>query len=242
MSHIEDYLVKGCVVTKEGDKDAFEKIEELVTEWERATYPEMAHTKMHKSVKNSTDRLKLICHLNATNVVESDRVCTFKLIAASKDGNENAILSKNVCLDHSCQCAEFQSHRGGPTGKIKNKSYANSEHMLLSPSATPSVDANGTPIIATVAVAPVESESRYLIGKKRKIEQQQDNFKEAWKLISNERVFVENSFEEKKAYLEEIGIYEASDLKDLEAEHIETLANLLKEIPRKKWTRLLNSA
>jgi hypothetical protein len=214
MAHMKDYLVKGLVVAKDGDKTAFDKISDLVTEWERATYPDMNHLKMHRSVKHSGDRLKLICHLNMSNVVECDRVCTFKVIAATKDGNETATVSKNVCLDHSCRTVEFQNRKGGPTGKIKSKR----DHQLL-------------------AASP--GESAYLIAKKRKLEQQQDNYKESWKLINNEKMFAENCFHEKAGYLEEIGIYEASDLKDLGAEHIEALGALLKEIPRKRWTRLL---
>jgi hypothetical protein len=204
MSHIEDYLVEGVVIEKDGDKDAFEKIEELVGEWEREKFPDMP--KMHKSVRNSNDRLKFICHLNSASVIESDRVCTFKLIAATKDGAETAVISKNVCLEHSCQAADFEGQKGGATGKLTLK--------------------------------PHEGESAYLIGKKRKLDQQQDNYKEAWKLINNQKMFVADSFQEKCAYFEEIGIYEASELKDLESDHIETLAALLKEVPRKKWTRL----
>jgi hypothetical protein len=219
MAHMQEYLVKGVVVHKEGNRDAFDKISELVTEWERATYPEMSHLVMHKSVKHSGDRLKLICHLNMSNVVEGDRVCDFKLIAASKDGLESAMISKNVCLSHSCQNPDFTLDKGGPTGKFTKKKDFN----------------------AAVVTTSTEGESAYLIGKKRKIEQQQDNFKEAWKLINSEKMFADNCFQEKAGYLEEIGIYEASDLKDLENEHIETLAALLKEIPRKRWTRLLTA-
>ena len=217
MAHMQEYLVKGVVVHKEGNRDAFEKISDLVTEWERATYPEMAHLSMHKSVKHSGDRLKLICHLNMSNVVEGDRVCDFKLIAASKDGLESAMISKNACLTHSCQSADFQTAKGGPTGKFTKKKDFN----------------------AAVVSTGTDGESAYLIGKKRKLEQQQDNYKEAWKLINSEKMFAENCYHEKSGYLEEIGIYEASDLKDLEGDHIETLAALLKEIPRKRWTRLL---
>jgi len=211
---MKDHLVKGLVVHREGDKNAFEKISDMVTEWERATYPEMNHLRMHRSVKHSGDRLKLICHLNQSNVVECDRICTFKLIAATRDGNETATVSKNVCLDHSCRTPEFAQRKGGPTGKIKSKR----EHQMLT--------------------APA-GESAYLIAKKRKLEQQQDNYKDAWKLINSEKMFAENCYHEKAGYLEEIGIYEASDLKDLGADHIETLGALLKEIPRKRWTRLL---
>jgi hypothetical protein len=218
MAHMQEYLVKGVVVHKEGNRDAFDKISDLVTEWERATYPEMSHLSMHKSVKHSGDRLKLICHLNMSNVVEGDRVCDFKLIAASKDGLESAMISKNACLTHSCQSPEFQTGKGGPTGKFTKKKDFNA---------------------AVVTSSTVDGESAYLIGKKRKLEQQQDNYKDAWKLINSEKMFAENCFHEKSGYLEEIGIYEASDLKDLEGEHIETLAALLKEIPRKRWTRLL---
>mmetsp|Transcript_27977 Transcript_27977/g.52185 ORF Transcript_27977/g.52185 Transcript_27977/m.52185 type:complete len:222 (+) Transcript_27977:50-715(+) len=217
MAHMQEYLVKGVVVHKEGSRDAFDKISDLVTEWERATYPNMSHLQMHKSVKHSGDRLKLICHLNMSNVVEGDRVCDFKLIAASKDGLESAMISKNVCLSHSCQNPDFQTTKGGPTGKFTKKKDFN----------------------AAAASSGAEGESAYLIGKKRKLEQQQDNYKDAWKLINSEKMFAENCYHEKAGYLEEIGIYEASDLKDLESEHIETLAALLKEIPRKRWTRLL---
>lgn len=221
MAHMQEYLVKGVVVHKEGNRDAFEKISDLVTEWEKATYPEMSHISMHKSVKHSGDRLKLICHLNMSNVVEGDRVCDFKLIAASKDGLESAMISKNACLTHSCQTAEFQANRNagnGPTGKFTKKKYFHA---------------------AVVSSGGEGSESAYLIGKKRKLEQQQDNYKDAWKLINSEKMFADNCYHEKSGYLEEIGIYEASDLKDLEGDHIETLAALLKEIPRKRWTRLL---
>ena len=119
-----------------------------------------------------------------------------------------------MCLDHSCRTAEFQNRVGGPTGKIKSKR----DHQALS-------------------AAP--GESAYLIAKKRKYDQQQDSYKEAFKLINNDKMFSENGFQEKAGYLENIGIYEAGDLKDLGGDHIETLGALMKEIPRKRWTRLL---
>ena len=219
MAHIRDYLVQGTVIQSDGTKNAFEKISEMVTEWERVTYPNMSHVGMHKSVKHSGDRLKLICHLNMSNVVEGDRVCDFKLIAASKDGLETAVISKNVCLRHSCQDPGFSTDKGGPTGRFTKK------RDLLAASTT----------------MPNDTESAYLIGKRRKLEQQQDNFKEAWRLINTEKMYLANCYHEKAAYLEEIGIYEASDLKDLEADHIAALGDLLKEIPRKRWTRLLTS-
>lgn len=214
---MQDYLVKGLVVPREGDRSAFEKISDLATEWERATYPEMNHLKMHRSVKHSGDRLKLICHLNMSNVVECDRVCTFKIIASTTDNNDTAVVSKNVCLVHSCRSAEFQNRKGGPTGKIKSKR----DHQLMS--ASP-------------------GDSAYLIAKKRKFEQQQENYKDAWKLINNEKMFAPNCFHQKAGYLGDIGIYEAGDLKDIGAEHIETLAALLKEIPHKRWIRLLTQS
>ena len=220
MAHIRDYLVQGTVVESDGSKNSFEKISDMVTEWERVTYPNMSHVSMHKSVKHSGDRLKLICHLNMSNVIEGDRVCDFKLIAASKDGLESATISKNVCLRHSCQEPGFSTDKGGPTGRFTKK------RDLHAASTTTMVESG---------------ESAYLVGKRRKLEQQQDNFKEAWRLINTEKMFADNCYHEKAGYLEEIGIYEASDLKDLEGDHIETLAALLKEIPRKRWTRLLTS-
>ena len=216
MAHMKDYLVKGLVVSKDENKSAIDKISDMVTEWERAAYPDMAHLKMHRSVKHSGDRFKFICHLNLSNVVEADRLCTFKLIAATKDGNKTVVVSKNVCLDHSCRTPEFQNRVGGPTGRIMSKKAC--------------------------ALHNTAGDSTYVIAKKRKMEHQLANFKDAWRLINNEKMYAENCFPEKAGYLAEVGIYEAGDLKDLGAEHIETLGALLKDIPRKRWTRLLTQS
>lgn len=217
MANVRDCLVKGSVVHREGNRNAFNKISDMVAEWERESFPQSGQLSMHKSAYCSGNRLKLICHLNKSNVAEGDRVCDFKLIATTADENDSATISKNVCLSHSCQTAAFQNSRGGPSGQITNKRDCKAPVVTVRP----------------------DGESIYLIGKKRKFEQQQDNYKEAWKLINSEKMFAENCFPKKCEYLNEIGIYEAPELKDLEDDHIEALAALLKEMPRKRWTKLL---
>ena len=75
-----------------------------------------------------------------------------------------------------------------------------------------------------------------------KAEELEASFHEAWRIISNSKVFHNNnSCDEKITFLESIGVYDADDLKDLEDNHISVLAGYMKEIPRKKWLRLLIS-
>lgn len=226
MAHMQEYLVQGRVVQKEECQNAFEKISNLVTEWERAAYPEMSHLSMHKVSHGASDRLRLICHLNPKSVTEANRVCDFKLIAVTRDDGLTATVNKNVCLTHSCQTPDFKK------GNVIKKT-----------------------IKKTVKITPVSREDQAagngvgsgecvpIVGRKRsKIEQQEENFKEAWKLIKSKRMNVDDRFQEKMDYLDQKGIYEASHLRDLDISHIETLAEFLKEIPKKQWTRLLTGA
>jgi hypothetical protein len=112
MAAMEQHLVKGALIER-GDitgSDCFDKISEMVTAFDEEVYPHNNGTKMHKLIKSSTNRAKFVCYHNNTNTVEVDRVCTFKIVCASRDGNFSAKISKNICLRHSCEIDEdFQT-------------------------------------------------------------------------------------------------------------------------------------
>lgn len=222
MSQIEEFLRKGMVIEGEGEKGPFKRIEDLVQEWERVKYPNVT-TKLHMSIKNSKNRMKLICCLNSNNVVEGDRLCSFKVLAISKDSDNSAIISKNVCLEHSCQASadEFLSVSDGRTGKIISSAR-------FETATNKGVVAPSEPVVPIV--------------KKRKIAlTQKEKYRAAWRLLADERTFAENCFAVKNEFVGRIGVFEARDLSDLGPENVEYLTTLMKDVPSKKLARLLHT-
>lgn len=215
MSNIKDLLTRGTVINGDGERGPFKKIEDLVGEWERETYPTVTK-KLHMSIKNSNNRMKLICCLNSNNVVEADRLCSFKLLAISKNSDNTAVVSKNACLEHSCQSADFHITSEGRTGRIISSTrvpgYKRKEDISTDDAA---------------------------VAKKRRATKQ-DRCKEAWKLLSNEKVFIDECFETKKEFINRIGLYGAKDLGDLGTDHVEYLCSLMKDVPRKQLAKLLH--
>ena len=209
-------------------------------------YPDMKGMKMHRMVKSSAQRCKFICHLNSANTFEgedilsyrdywkfeiyylplsslffhvmlfvqlfdvADRVCTFKIVTASRDGNRTAKISKNACLKHSCQSGDLT-----PQGAR--------EHV--------EVDEN------------MSGETKIALAKKRKAEEMNDAFQEAWMILCTVKAFKDEIlYSEMTSYLDSLGIYEATDLRDLETSHVDEISSYLKDIPKKKWLKLLISS
>ena len=109
MAHIETKFGKGCLIEANPDEpgtDCFDAISAIVTQFDEVIYPHRNGTKMHKFIKSSTNRCKYLCYHNNTNTMEADRVCSFKIVCASRDGNRTAKISKNCCLRHSCEVDE----------------------------------------------------------------------------------------------------------------------------------------
>ena len=214
MANLRALLAEGSVVNRCEGKSAFDMIDDMVTEWERETYPDMTQQKLHKRVKHSPDRLKLICHLNNTNVIEADRICTFKLIASTKDNNDTAIISKNVCLDHSCRALEFHERSGGPTGRIHS-------------------------VEELQRCFNYDGKSAILNSKKGRHEKKINTLVAAFHFIKNHKMYPPSVIPKIDEYLDEMGMYEPSDLRLMSGDALEFFATSMKEVPRRKLIRLL---
>ena len=213
-------IVPDGIIQGDPQECAFQKIINMVHARDKELYPN--NTKpLSKVIRFSDTRMKMICSLNYRDVMECDRLCTFKLIATTKDTRQSARISSGIgkyCLEHSCQSdpalinlpRNVQKRGGGEMRKIPS---------------------------GIKGFAGVKS-----VGKKRKaVEVDQENFNNAWKILGNDKMFADNCYDEKTAYLDELGIFEATDLKELEQHHVEALSSLLKEIPRKKWLKFMSN-
>jgi hypothetical protein len=86
----------------------------------------------------------------------------------------------------------------------------------------------------------IVKESAYQLGKKRKLEDELEAFQEAWEVILNDKYYKNgDDLAMRSIQLESMGLFEASDLKDLGADHVNKFACLLKEIPSTRLKRLL---
>ena len=200
------------IITANEDGDAFRRIIEMVHARDRELYPVATmEKKISKVIRHNDNRLKMICSLNYRDVMEADRLCTFKLIATSKDNKQTAKISAGAnmfCIEHSCQADPHLRALHAHTKK------------------------NG--VLATKVLGGGNNTQ-----KKRKAEQILDNHNNAWKLLHNKKMFTGNCHAETAAYLDKLGIYEAADLSELEEHHVEDLQSLLKDIARKKWLKLM---
>lgn len=207
-------LVPEGVVHANEEGDAFQRIINIIQQSDREKYPsETATRQISKIIRHNDSRLKMICSLNYRDVMEADRLCTFKLIATTKDGKQTAKISAGAnmfCLSHSCQSDPELRALHAHTKK------------------------NG--VIATKVLGGGNNTQ-----KKRKAELIQDNHASAWKMLHNKKMYSGNDFEEAEAYLDNLGIYESADLPELEDRHIEDLQALLKDIASKKWVKLMES-
>lgn len=207
-------LVPDGIVEADAEDDAFKRIIKLIHKRDKELYPVATMEKqISKVIRHSDSRLKMICALNYRDVMEADRLCTFKLIATTKDGKQTAKISAGAgmfCLTHSCQ--------SDPKLRALH-AYTRKNGVLAT---KPLGGGNNT-------------------QKKRKAEALEDNHNNAWKILHNKKMFTGNSHSETRAYLDNLGIYDAADLSELEDHHIETLAALLKDIARKKWLKLMDS-
>lgn len=204
MDELEYSLREGATILKcdDGKRNCFARITDMVEEYDAHTYPWVNH-KLYRYIRNTDDRLKIVCHQNRSCVSEQARQCSFFLIAASKDNGESCKICKNVCIRHSCM-------------------------------------SNLDELADTEKTEEVRKESAHQLSKKRKAAEYQEGCREAWKVINSDKYFIsEAAVAAKAAYLEEMGVFEASDLKDLEAEHIEKFSTFLKEVPGCKLRRLL---
>lgn len=214
-------IVPDGVIEADPQECAFQKIINLVHARDKEMYPDNSK-QLSKVIRFSDTRMKMICSLNYRDVMECDRLCTFKLIATTKDTRQSARISSGVgkfCFEHSCQSdpalinlpRNTQKRGGGEMKKVPS----------------------GIRGFAGVATTP---------GKKRKaVEVDQENFNNAWKILGNDKMFADNCYDQKTSYLDELGIFEATDLKELESHHLETLSALLKEIPRKKFVKFMSN-
>jgi len=66
-----------------------------------------------------------------------------------------------------------------------------------------------------------------------------NSFSEAWEILSDDKFVSDRAA--MTALLEDWGVYSGADLADIESEHIDQLAPLLKAIPRKKFIRLVTN-
>ena len=212
-------IVPDGIIQGDPQECAFQKIINLVHVRDKELYPD--NTKqLSKVIRFSDTRMKMICSLNYRDVMECDRLCTFKIIATTKDTRQSARISSGVgkfCFEHSCQSdpalinlpRNTQKRGGGEMKKVPSgiKGFAGSKSTG---------------------------------SKKRKsVEIDQENYNSAWKILGNDKMFAENCYSEKTAYLDELGIFEATDMKELDDHHIDALSSLLKEIPRKKWLKFM---
>lgn len=208
-------LVPNGIVTAGEEGDAFKRVIQIIQDSDRELHPDATQggKLISKIIRHSDTRLKMICALNYRDVMEADRLCTFKLIATTKDGKASAKISAGpnmFCLQHSCQSdpklAALHAHtkkNGGLATKVLG-------------------GGNNT-------------------QKKRKAEQIQDRHTEAWKILHNKKMFNGDCHAETSAYLDKLGIYDACDLVELEDHHIAVLQGLMKEIARTKWLKLIES-
>lgn len=201
MDELEYSLREGATIEKCDDgRNCFAKITDIIEEYDTTRYPD-ADQKLYRYIRNTDDRLKLVCHRNLSCVSEQARQCSFFLIAASKDDGESCKICKNVCIRHSCMGDNEQADQ---------------------------------------RESDVRRESAHHLGKKRKIAEYQDDCREAWKLINSDKYFIsEETMAAKNKYLEDVGVFEAGELKDLDIDHIEKFSAFLKEVPARKLKRLL---
>ena len=206
MDALEYSLREGATVEKSGDGKGtcFTRITDMIEEYDANHYPGVDQ-KMYRYIRNTDDRLKIVCHRNLSCVSEHARQCSFFLIAASKDNGDSCKICKNVCIRHSC----MDEDAGGEGNEEEEK---------------------------------VKQESAHQLNKKRKAAEYQEGCREAWKLMNTEKYFLSaDTMEAKSRYLEEVGVFEAGELKDLDAEHVEKFAGFMKEVPCRKLKRLLSS-
>mmetsp|Transcript_9513 Transcript_9513/g.15851 ORF Transcript_9513/g.15851 Transcript_9513/m.15851 type:complete len:226 (-) Transcript_9513:315-992(-) len=207
-------LVPEGIVQADQSGDAFEKIINLIRESDKERYPvATAEKQISKIIRHSDTRLKMICALNYRDVMEADRLCSFKLIATTKDNKQTAKISSGInmfCLSHSCQADPDLRALHAHTKK------------------------NG--VLATKVLGGGNNTQ-----KKRKAEQIIDNHNNAWKILHNKKMYSGSGYDDTQAYLDNIGIYEAGDLSELEDRHVQDLQLLLKDVSRKKWTTLMES-
>ena len=205
-------LVPDGMVTSNEEGDAFKRVIKLLNDSDKDLHPEAtAEKQISKIIRHSDTRLKMICALNYRDVMEADRLCTFKIIATTKDGKETAKISADpnmFCLEHSCQSDPELRALHAHTKK------------------------NGG--LATKVLGGGNNTQ-----KKRKAEQIQDRHTEAWKILHNKKMFNGDCHAETATYLDHLGIYEAGDLSELEPRHVEDLQALMKDIARTKWLKLM---
>jgi hypothetical protein len=207
-------IVPDGIVQANEEGDAFKRIIKLIHDSDKERYPvATAEKQISKIIRHSDTRLKMICALNYRDVMEADRLCSFKLIATTKNDKQSAKISSGAnmfCLTHSCQADPELRALHAHTKK------------------------NG--VLATKALGGGNNTQ-----KKRKAEQIAENHNIAWKMLHNKKNFSANLFDETATYLDTIGIYEAADLCELEGAHIEDLQVFMKEKPRKSWVTLMET-
>jgi hypothetical protein len=207
-------LIPEGIVSADEEGDAFKRIIKLIHASDKENYPEAtAEKQISKIIRHSDSRLKMICALNYRDVMEADRLCTFKIIATTKDDKQTAKISAGAnmfCLTHSCQADPHLRALHAHTKK------------------------NG--VLATKVLGGGNNTQ-----KKRKAEQIVDNHNNAWKILHNKKMFSGNCHAETATYLDNLGIYDAADLSELEEHHINDLQALLKDIARKKWVKLMET-
>jgi hypothetical protein len=203
MDELEYSLREGATIEKgEGKRNCFSRITDMVEEYDANCYPTV-NRKLYRYIRNTGDRLKIVCHLNRSCVSERDRQCSFFLIAASKDNGLSCKICKNVCIRHSC----------------------------MTPDQSETIIPDNNNVI---------KESAHQLSKKRKAEEDQEVCRDAWRVLTSDRYFLnEAGWAAKTGFLEDMGVFEPEDMKDLEVEHIERLACLVKEVPSTKLRKLL---
>lgn len=203
MSEIEISLREGAVVQKtDGKVNCFANVIDLVEQYDAHCHPNTGH-KLYRYIRNTSDRMKIVCHLNRSCVSEVNRQCSFFLIAQSKDNGKSCKICKKVCIRHSCMQSAYHNE------------FEKSGDIVM-------------------------KESAYQLGKKRKLEDELEAFQEAWEVILNDKYYKNgDDLAMRSIQLESMGLFEASDLKDLGADHVNKFACLLKEIPSTRLKRLL---
>lgn len=185
----------------ENKRNCFANVTDIIDQYDSKRYPEVKH-KLYRYIRNTNDRLKIVCYRNRSCVTEQDRQCNFFLIAASKDQGLSCKICKNVCIRHSCMT---------PGANIMQPSEVLARKEMV-----------------------------YQKNKKRRAEEELEACDEAWTVLNSDKYFKEPAvFARRTEFLESKGVFAASDLKDLDAEHVGEFASLLKEVPCAKLKRLL---
>jgi len=205
-------LVPLGIITANEEGCAFTRVMKLVHAHDRLQYPEATAIKeISKKSKFTDTRLKMICAVNYRDVLEADRLCSFKIVAASSDRKLTAkiVPGPDFCLTHSCQSDP----------ELKKLHTLTKRHGRS----------------ATEALGGGENTTR-----KRRVIALQENQHHAWKILNSKKMYEGDNHAKAVAHLKQWGAYEPTDIVELEGKHIMALQALMKAEPGENWATLLH--